>query len=75
MFGLGVEANPIGVWLFEHNLAEFVKIFVGAFGIFCMWLPAHKDNFLLAKIMIYVVFALYLILTIYHIYLLILVYS
>ena len=28
LYGIGIEANPIGRWLYTNNIAGFVKIFV-----------------------------------------------
>lgn len=63
LFGLDVEANPIGRWLIETNLVYFVKIVV----VGIIFLAMSKLNNKTGNILSYILFISFSLLTVYHI--------
>ena len=69
-FGVEIEANPIGRWLFENNIAAFVKLVcIGGMLLLLYVFRRYK----IARIGSWIVFIVYALLTIYHIVTLIII--
>lgn len=64
-FGIGIEFNPFGRWLYENNIAWVFKIMI--VGILFFILYKFYDRYKLARICSYVILAVYSLLFIYHI--------
>ena len=64
-FGIGIEFNPFGRWLYEKNMAWVFKIII--VGILLLILYKLCDRYKLARICSYIVLAVYSLLFIYHI--------
>lgn len=64
LYGIDIEANPIGRWMFSNNLAFTIKIFViGALFILLWFLLKKSKN---ASKIKYLIFGVYSITTLYH---------
>lgn len=69
LYGIDAEANPIGRWLFENNLAGVVKIFVvGALLLLLGYLLKRYPKYKYVALLLCVVYA---IIAMYHLYLLV----
>ena len=64
-FGIDIEANPIGRWLYEKNMAWVFKIII--VGILLLILYKLCDRYKLARICSYIILGVYSLLFIYHI--------
>ncbi|MBQ5320760.1 MAG: hypothetical protein J6K88_01670 [Oscillospiraceae bacterium] len=63
-YGIEIEANPIGRWLFENDLGGFVKIFVvGGLFLLLGYLLKLRPK---AKKVVYLLFGVYSAVVIYH---------
>ena len=64
-FGIEIEANPIGRWMFSHNVAWVYKIFIvgGAFAVIRYFIHREPKAVISAKILLVV----YLLIVAYHI--------
>lgn len=70
-FGIEIEFNPFGRWLYENNIAWIFKIII--VGILFFILYKLCDRYKLARISSYVILIIYFLLFIYHIVTLIIV--
>lgn len=65
LYGIEAEANPIGRWMFEHNIAWAVKIFaVGVLLAVMGWCIRRRPNM---KPLAFIPFSVYAVLAVYHI--------
>lgn len=64
-FGIEIEANPIGRWMFENNVAWVYKIFIvgGLFALIGYFIKREPKVVISAKILLVV----YLLIVVYHI--------
>ena len=64
-FGIEIEGNPIGRWMFENNVAWVYKIFIvgGAFAVLGYFIKRVPKAVISAKILLVV----YALIVIYHI--------
>lgn len=55
-FGIEIEANPIGRWMFENNITWVVKIFIvgGAFAVLGYFIKREQKAVILVKILLIV---------------------
>lgn len=66
LYGIGIELNPIGVWLYNIGITQFAKtIFVGILLLF-VWYNAELKNNEFAKNGLYVVSAVYGVIDLMH---------
>lgn len=68
-YGIKIEANPIGRWMFENNVAWVFKIFIvgGLFALLGYFIFKHPKTAWIA----YIPLGVYALLVIYHIFLII----
>ncbi len=66
-YGLDIESNPIGRWLFENNLAGFVKIVL--VGVLFLILALLSKKLKKAAKAGYLIFAVYSVVVLYHTFL------
>ena len=64
-FGIEIESNPFGQWLFEHNIAWVFKIFIAG-GLFAL-LGYVIKQYPKAVIAAYILIAIFGLIVIYHI--------
>lgn len=65
-YGVDVEGNPLGRWLLAHPVFLYVyKIGIVGVGIFILWM---KQDLLLCQVGIWIVFIVYLLIFLYHLY-------
>jgi hypothetical protein len=65
-FGIGIEANPLGRWMFENNVAWVFKFFiVGGLLALLGYCIAKKPN---ASFVAYIPLIVYGLIVVYHIY-------
>ena len=72
-YGLSIEANPIGRWLYENHLAVQVKVFMVGLMLLVLYDTAkhgEENTAKLCDIASLVMFVAYAILAVYHILLL-----
>lgn len=64
-FGIEIEGNPFGRWMFENNVAWVYKIFIvgGLFALLGYFIKKHQK----AVVSAYILLAVYAIIVIYHI--------
>lgn len=63
-YGMGIEANPLGRWMFENNLTAFIKIFVvGALFVLLAYLTKKSPKAIKAGRLL---FGVYSVIVIYH---------
>lgn len=64
-FGIEIEANPIGRWMFENNVAWVYKIFIvgGLFALIGYFIHREPKAVISAKILLVV----YALIVVYHI--------
>lgn len=65
-FGIEIEANPIGRWLFENNVAWVYKIFIvgGLFALLGYFIKREPKVVIAA----YILLGVFAALTVYHIF-------
>lgn len=71
LYGLSIEANPIGRWLFENNLVWVFKVFIvggllAILGVCIRKCPKYAWS-------VYIPFTVYLLLAVYHTILIIII--
>ena len=69
LYGIEAEGNPIGKWLLKNEFRVYIfKLLIPTIAMFVIhWLQAY----LMARICMWVILALFVILTVYHIVLLV----
>jgi hypothetical protein len=65
LYGLEVEANPIARWMFEHDIAGFIKIVIAGLIYIVIGYIVHK--YPKYKWTTYILFLLYAFIFVYHI--------
>lgn len=66
-YGLDIESNPIGRWMFENDLAGFIKIIVVGILFFILALLSRKSKKAIKSG--YLIFGVYTTVVIYHTFL------
>lgn len=64
IYGIEIEANPIGRWMFSNNSAFIIKIFVVGALFILLWFLLKKSR--RARKIKYLIFAVYSFVTVYH---------
>lgn len=67
-YGVEIESNPIGRWLFEHNVAWLFKIVI--IGIICLAMVHFYNTYEWLKYAVYALLGVYSAITAYHLFIL-----
>lgn len=73
LYGISIEGNPLGRWMFENNVAWVFKILIvgGLFAVLGYFIKRYRK----AAIAAYIPLAVYTVIVIYHVFIAIQLYG